>query len=108
MDERLAKHIAYWIALPKPDKEEFRRSWPWLAELYDTVVRKYVGNDPGQMSMYRGFARAYQINDHMSATRGQKLPECPSLSLPRHKGEPHSRAKEDLPKMTSKRLRRTG
>lgn len=98
---RIDKHIAYWLTLPDVDKEQFRREWPWLASLYDVVVRKYVGSDIGIRNSYIGLARAAQINDHMHATRGNTLPAVPSLSKPENKQLPGSRLRAKALKTVS-------
>lgn len=87
VDPRVAKHIAYWITLQESEREQFRREWPWFADLLDGVTKAHVGR---KHSLYRGLARAAQITDHFNATRGNTLPEEPSLSRLERKGQPHS------------------
>jgi hypothetical protein len=89
IDPRLAKHISYWLTLNEVDKQTFRKVWPWIADVYDAVVHKYV--TPANHSEFRAIARVSQVTDHVRANRGQTLEHAPSLSLPDKKGAPGSK-----------------
>jgi hypothetical protein len=82
LDERLQKHIARWLTLGEAEKERFRKEWSWLADAYDKLVHKYVGQDVKKRAAFEELARIEQLRDHSRACEGHLIPEIPSLSRP--------------------------